>query len=90
MELLEQLQEAKKQQRKVLFLDEVNFTKLSFESMNYSAKNTNLSVDQRDIYVGYRSVIAAISEEEGVERTSSFVSAVTSTDFIKYLKALRK
>ena len=89
-ELLEQLKEAKKQQRKILYLDEVNFTKLAFESTNYSAKNTNLSVDQRDIYVGYRSVIATISEEEGVEQTSSFNSAVTSTDFIKYLKELRK
>ena len=66
-EVLAQLDQAKAEQRLTLYLDEVNFTKLSLMKRDWSARNSNLTVDQVDVYQGYRSVIAAISEENGVD-----------------------
>ena len=43
--LITALDEVKKQQRTIVYLDEVNFTKLSFQSKDWSGKNTNLAVD---------------------------------------------
>ena len=57
---------------------------------NSNIKNENQHVDQRDIYTGYRSVIAAISEDKGVELIKIYTTAVTSETFVKYLKLLRK
>ena len=42
------------------------FTKRSLQTREYSAKNTNLSIDQTDIYTGYRKVIATITEQGGI------------------------
>ena len=53
--------------RKFVYLDETNFTKLAFQSKDWSCCKENQQVDQRDIYTGYRSVIASISEDKGVE-----------------------
>ena len=74
----------------MIYLDETNFTKLAFQNKDWSRKNENQHVDQRDIYTGYRSVIAAISEDKGVELIKIYTSAVTSETFVKYLKLLRK
>ena len=74
----------------MIFLDEVNFTKLSIKSREWAAKNSNLTIDQSDIYTGYRSVIASMSEERGYEYTQIHSKAIDSDDFIGYLKKLRK
>ena len=55
------LDRAVKEKRKLIFLDEINFTKRSFQSEDWSVRRDNQHVDQRDIYTGYRSVIAAVS-----------------------------
>ena len=44
-ELLDALSEARQQQRTVIYLDEVNFTKLSFQDEDWSGKSTSLTVD---------------------------------------------
>ena len=43
--LLEILNEAREEQRTIVYLDEVNFTKLSFQNREWSGKNSNLTVD---------------------------------------------
>ena len=63
---------------------------MSFQNKEWSCKNTNLAVDQRDIYTGYKAVIAAISEKEGVDKFRIYSAAVKSKDFIDYLQQLRK
>ena len=73
----------------MIYLDETNFTKLAFQNKDWSRKNENQHVDQRDIYTGYRSVIAAISENKGVEHIKIYRTAVTSDVFEKYLRQLR-
>ena len=62
-ELIKQIDQAKREGRKLMFLDEINFTKLSIQIKEWSEKNDNQHIDQRDIYQGYRSVIAAVSED---------------------------
>ena len=57
---------------------------------DWSAKNSNLTIDQQDIYTGYRSVIASMSEERGYEFNQIHSKAIDSDDFIDYLKKLRK
>ena len=63
---LSQLTEAKNRGRLVVFLDETNFTKRSLQLREYSCKNSNLTVDQEDVYTGYRSVIVSMTEEHGM------------------------
>ncbi len=87
-ELLNKLAEARQQQRTIVYLDEINFTKLSFQNKEWSYKNTSLTVDQRDIYTGYRSVIVTITEEAGLELSMICESAVNGETFNSFLKSL--
>ena len=75
--------------RKFVYLDETNFTKLEFQSKDWSCCKDNQHVDQRDIYTGYRSVISSISEDKGVEHIKIYRTAVTSDFFEKYLRQLK-
>ena len=65
--MLDYLSQAEVEKRKIIYLDEIMFTKRTWLDKAYSHKFTNLAVNQEDIYTGYRSVIAALSEEKGVE-----------------------
>ena len=49
-------------------------------------KNSNLTVDQAEVYVGYRSVIAAMTEEKGIGVIKIHDQACTGEDFRDYLK----
>ena len=73
-----------------MYLDEINFTKRSVLVRDWSRRNSNLAVDQKDIYTDYRSVIASMSEENGVGLISIHDSAITADDFVVYLKNLRR
>lgn len=48
-------------------MDETIFSKAAMQSLEWSRRHTNLQVDQTKVYTGYRAVIAAISEANGVE-----------------------
>ena len=87
-DLIEKLDRVQTENRKIVYLDETNFTKLAFQNKDWSRSNENLHVDQRDIYTGYRSVIASISEENGIEFIKIYSTAITSDLFIRYLKQL--
>ena len=89
-ELLNKLAEARQQQRTIVYCDEVNFTKLSCQSKEFSCKNTSLTVDQRDIYTGYRSVIVTMTEEAGLELSMICESAVDAETFNSFLKSLSR
>ena len=49
-ELLAELEWAEEEGRTIVFLDEINFTKLSLARTEWTARNSNLSVDQKEIY----------------------------------------
>ena len=64
--LLAKLEQARSEGRQLIYLDEINFTKRSLQLRDWSGKNSNLTVDQKEVYVGYRSVIASMTEEGGI------------------------
>lgn len=72
----------------MLYLDEINFTKRSFLGRDWSAKKTNLAVDQKQIYTGYTSVIASMSAESGIELLVILSEAIDAEDFEDYLTEL--
>ena len=89
-QLLEEISAARREGRTLVFLDEINFTKRSLVQREWSGKNSNLTVDQEDVYVGFRSVIAAMTEEEGIKHVRIQSEAVAVPHFIEYLKQLRR
>ena len=70
------MDKAAAENRKILYLDEINFTKLSILRQEYSAKKTNLGVDQEQVYQGYRSVIVSVSVEQGLEQFDIYDQAI--------------
>ena len=72
----------------IVYLDEVNFTKQSIQKLDWSGRHSNISVDQRQIYTGYKSVIASISWDRGKGLTHIFDKAITEKEFKMYIKAL--
>jgi len=88
-ELLAELEWAENEGQTVVFLDEINFTKLSLARTEWSAKNSNLSVDQQEVYQGYRSVIATMTAERGIGLCLIYTKAVDAEDFVEFLKKLR-
>jgi hypothetical protein len=88
--LYSELCDATQKKAPIVYLDEVNFTKSSIQSFDWSGQNANITVDQRQIYIGYKSVIAAISSARGSIFTHIYDAAVDRDDFAMYLKALSK
>ena len=89
-ELLQRLEQAEHDQRRIIVLDEIVFTKRSILQREYSGKNTNLSIDQADIYTGYRKVIATMNRERGIGYTQILAEGIDSEIFLKFLKELRR
>ncbi len=52
-------------------------------------KNSNLTVNQEEVYVGYRSVIASMTEEKGIGLIWIYDQACTGEDFRDFIKKLR-
>jgi transposase len=90
LSVLQQLDHAHDTEQTVVYLDEVNFTKRSLSVREWSNRNTNLTIDQEDVYTGYRSVISTMTEQGGMLHMRIQSSAVDSDDFIAYLKQLRR
>lgn len=66
-EVISQVNEARAEGRKLIYLDEIAFTKRSFCGRSWSRTNENIHVDQQQIYQGFRTVIASCSAERGIE-----------------------
>ena len=58
---------AELENRKIIYVDEVMFTKKAWLEKAYSHRHTNLAVNQDDVYTSYTAVLAAVSEEKGIE-----------------------
>ena len=73
---------AKSVGRLIIYLDEINFTKRSIKLREWASKNSNLSVDQKEVYTGYRSVIASMTEETGIGLIMIAEQAIHHLEFI--------
>lgn len=65
--LLSDMENAEQERRKIIYLDEITFTKRALLTKTYSHRYTNIAVNQDRVYTDYLSAIAAVSEEKGVE-----------------------
>ena len=83
--LVEHINQAKLEGRLIIYLDEICFTKRSLKLREWSMKNSNLTVNQEEVYVGYRSVIAAMTEENGIGLIKIHDQACYGEDFRDYL-----
>ena len=61
------MHEKKKKKVKIIYLDEICFTKKTIPSTAYAAKGKNILVDEMMLYSKPSYVIAAVSQERGVE-----------------------
>ena len=88
--LISELDEVRRERRMIIYLDEINFTKLSLPKLEWSKKHSNLAVEQADVYQGYRSVLACMTEGHGIENLTIQPHAFNGDDFETYLKSMRR
>ena len=74
--------------RKIIFVDEVVFTRNSCLKLAFSRKHENVTIKMTGSHSGYMSAIAGISYEEGIEMVHIAEGAVKRWDFMIYLKEL--
>ncbi len=74
--LLSDIEKAELEDRKMIYLDEICFTKKALLDKAYSHRFTNIAVNQSKVYTGYHTAIASVSEENGVEYISVKGSAI--------------
>jgi transposase len=86
---LANLKAARELQLEVVYQDEIVFSKRSILLKAHGNVKTHMAVQDRDLYVGYRAVIAAVSAEQGFIYYEKDDKAVTSESYWAYLRNLR-
>lgn len=79
---------ARYQKRKVIFVDEICFTKQSNARLDYSRAHTNIEVGLDQNRTQYKAVIAGISWERGLEVISIHPHAINQKLFGNYIQLL--
>ena len=87
---MNKIDQLRREGRQFIYLDEINFTKRSVVLREWSSKNSNLTVDQKELYVGYKSVIASMRENQGIVLLQIDNQAINSYDFVEYMHLLRR
>ena len=87
-EIMDMMSQAKIENVPLLFLDEVAFTKRTFLTKTWSPRGIHFTVDQAEVYAGFRTSIVTVSPELGVVHIST-KEQITDTDRFKpYVKEL--
>jgi len=89
MNLLAEMEQVKREGRILVFADETLFTKRAIKLREWSAKNTNLTADQEDVYVGYRSALASMTAEKGMLLVHVYERPIKEPEFCAHLMKLR-
>lgn len=84
------LKNARDSNIKVVYCDEVMFTKHSNKGRDWSSKGNNTTVAQTDYYTDYMAVVCAISTEIGTEVVYTSKQAINRDSFIDFLRILRR
>jgi len=87
--LLAEMEQAEREGRILVFADETLFTKRAIKQREWSAKHTNLTADQEDIYVGYRAALASMTTEKGMLLVHIYEHPVKEPEFCAHLSKLR-
>ena len=88
-DLLAEMEQAEREGRILVFADETLFTKRAMKQREWSAKNTNLTADQEDVYVGYRAALASMTAEKGISLVHIYEHPVKEPEFCTHLSKLR-
>jgi len=72
---------ARNRNQRILFVDELVFTKSTIPRVDYASKGNNITVDERDFYHRYIACVAAISADRGIDAIMTFDTAVTKETF---------
>jgi transposase len=87
--LLSEMEQAEHEGCVLVFADEICFTKRSIRLREWSSKNTNLTVDQEEVYVGYRAALASMTGEKGMCLVHVFEHPVKEPEFCAHMSKLR-
>ena len=74
---------------RILQLDECYVTKTTIPKRAWSRKNSNVTLDNKEVQTEIRSIIAAVSRERGVDHVDVFKRSVTKRNFRIFLHNLR-
>ena len=85
-----QLTKAKNDGYRVVYIDEICFTRTTVPKTEYSAKNKNMSADLAHLKEPTLAVLSAISKENRQEHFKVFDDSVNVAKFKAYLKELRE
>ena len=85
---LAELKRAEKEGRKMVWVDEVMFTKHTNMRCDWNGRFKNTVVTQKASFIFYRAVIAALSLERGIEAFQLQYSGVDQGDVCTFLETL--
>lgn len=88
--MLDKMHTAEAENRKIIYVDETMFTKKTWLDKGYSHRNTNLAVNEDDVYTSYTAVLAAVSEEKGVEHLFLSPDPINEENFKLFTRKLRQ
>ena len=89
-QLNERVTSAVETRRKIIFVDEVCFTRSTILKRALSSKGHNICIDQARLNEGFTSVIAAISTDNVVEHIHMEQGGINQYQFCIFLMNLRK
>lgn len=75
---------------KIIYLDEIVFSKSSAQTQDFSQRCNGFKIDQDKLRHGYTCAIAAVSYEQGMEHLMIIDTPVDRWIFINFLKQLRE
>ena len=81
---------AKKEGRKVVYIDETMFTRKAIKKLEWARKHENAEVDESLLNDKTYALLMGISVEEGVEQWRIFKKSVNTDKFLQYLEQVRK
>jgi len=87
--LLAEMEQAEREGRLLVFADETLFTKRALKQREWSAKNSNLAVDQQEVYVGYRAALASMTSAKGMCLVTTAEGPIKEPEFCLHLNRLR-
>jgi dsRNA-specific ribonuclease len=73
---------------KIVYVDEAVFTFNTFRSKAWSQKNTSIRVQESAIKVKTMALIAAISEDGGLEAYSLHPKSIKTEEFVAFVEKL--
>lgn len=74
--------------KKLVWIDEAVFTFNTFSTKAWSAKYSSIKVKDADAKIKTLALIAAISEDRGLEAYAVYPKAISSENFVAFVKYL--